>query len=92
MDSSINHRYKPRDYVEVVNPSGRRYEEYRGRKGVISSCTHSISGEKSYFIIFDGEYHTDKYLWYESEISLCDSSEYELDVASEDELLGLFER
>lgn len=92
MDNSIDYRYSSGDYVEVVNPSGRRYAEYTGKRGVISSCTHSISGEKSYFIIFDGESHTDKYLWYESEISLCDSSEYELDVASEDELLGLFER
>lgn len=92
MDSSINYRYKPGDYVEVVNPSGGRYEEYRGRKGVISSCTLSMSGEKSYFIIFDGEDHSAIYLWYESEISLCNSSECEIDIASEDELLGLFER
>ncbi|MCQ2052424.1 MAG: hypothetical protein MJZ03_00555 [archaeon] len=91
MDSSINYRYKPGDYVEVVDP-GRRYEEYRGRKGVISSCRLNLIGEKAYLIVFDGESHTDKYLWYESEISLYDSSEYELDVASEDELLGLFER
>lgn len=92
MDSSINYRYKPGDYVEVVNPSGGEYKEYSGRKGVISSCTLSMSGEKSYFIIFDGEDPSVIYLWYESEISLYDSSEYELDVASEDELLSLLER
>lgn len=93
MDNSIDYRYRPGDYVEVVNPSGKRYEGYKGRKGVVSTCILNPIGKKAYLIVFDGKSHTDLYLWYEEEISFCDKSlEDELNVASEDELLGLLER
>ncbi len=32
MDSSINYRYRPGDYVEVVNPVTKRYEKYNTRR------------------------------------------------------------
>ena len=93
MDNKINYRYRPGDYVEIINPVTRRYKKYKGKKGVVSSCILSMSGVKSCLIIFDGESRVDQYLWYESEIAPCDKSpEYEPDIASEDELLRLFER